>query len=260
MPLKLSIVIPAHNEEDGIGATILKVHHTMENASIEHEILVVNDHSSDRTGTVLDELAGDLQQLRWITNEDPPGFGYAVRAGLNSFTGDAVCIVMGDSSDDPDDIVTYFRKLEEGYDCVFGTRFCREACVVDYPRHKLVINRFANTFIQIVFGLRYNDVTNAFKCYRRRVIEGISPLLSRQFNLTVELPLKSIVRGFTYTVVPTNWYNRTTGVSKLKIKEMGSRYLFIVLYVWLERSLSRGDYLHRVQEQTDGSTTSTLPG
>jgi len=243
LPLKLSIVIPAHNEQDGIRHTVCKAHEALVAASIEHEIVVVDDHSTDSTGEVLRALATEIPQLRLIINNAAPGFGYAIRAGLRSFSGDAVCIVMADSSDDPDDIVTYYRCLEEGCECVFGTRFCRGSRVIDYPLHKLLINRVANMFIQTMFGIRYNDVTNAFKCYRREVIQGISPILSCQFNLTVELPLKAIVRGYSYTVVPINWYNRTTGISKLRIKEMGSRYLFIVLYIWLEKSLSRGDYV-----------------
>ena len=113
--------------------------------------------------------------------------------------------------------------------------------------HKLVINRIANWFIQLIFRMPYNDTTNAFKIYRREVIEGIQPILSQHFNLTVELPLKAIVRGYSYSVIPMRWYNRTTGVSKLKLKEMGSRYLFIVLYIWLEKHLSRGDY-HRSRQ------------
>jgi len=95
--------------------------------------------------------------------------------------------------------------------------------------------------------LRYSDVTNAFKIYSREVIEGVQPILSHHFNLTVELPLKAIVRGFSYTVIPLRWYNQTAGISKRKIKEMGSRYLFIILYIWLEKHLSRGDY-HRTRK------------
>jgi dolichol-phosphate mannosyltransferase len=114
--------------------------------------------------------------------------------------------------------------------------------VHDYPRLKLAINRLANWFIRVLFRHRYNDTTNAFKAYRRETIEAIQPLLSKHFNLTVEMPLKAIVRGHSYEVIPTNWTNRTSGEAKLAMKEMGSRYLFIVLYVWLEHTLSRGDY------------------
>jgi dolichol-phosphate mannosyltransferase len=172
------------------------------------------------------------------------GFGLAVRAGLDQCTGDAIAIMMADASDGPSDLVKYYAKLQEGYDCVFGSRFIPGASVVDYPFHKLILNRMANWFIRFIFGLDFGDTTNAFKCYRREVIEGISPLISSHFNLTVEMPLKAIVRGFSFAVVPISWTNRKTGISKLKIKEMGSRYLFIVLYIWLEKHLSRGDY-HR---------------
>jgi dolichol-phosphate mannosyltransferase len=136
----------------------------------------------------------------------------------------------------------YWRAIEGGYDCVFGTGFTRAAKIVDYPLVKLVMNRAANAFIAALFGIRYNDITNAFKCYCREVIAGIEPILSPHFNITVELPLKAIVRGYSWTVLPTNWYDRRHGASKFKIKEMGSRYLFIVLYVLIEKWLSRGDY------------------
>ena len=142
--------------------------------------------------------------------------------------------------------MVYYRTLKEGAECVFGSRFIKGAKVIDYPRHKLLLNRLANTFIRVLFGLDHNDITNAFKAYRREVIEGIYPLLSSHFNLTVEMPLKAIVRGYDYVKVPISWTNRKSGTSKLKIKEMGGRYLFIVLYCWLERKLARGDY-HRTQ-------------
>lgn len=240
----LSLVIPAHNEADGIAPTVRAFAGRLRGDAIPFEIVVVDDHSTDGTGGVLEGLREELPELRRIENPRSGGFGHAVLAGLETFRGDAVCIVMADASDDPADVITYYQTLSQGYDCVFGSRFVAGARVVDYPQHKLLMNRLANTFIRVLFGLRLNDTTNAFKCYRREVIAGCQPLLSKHFNLTVELPLKAIVRGYSYAVVPINWYNRTTGVSKLKIKEMGSRYLFIVLYVWLEKVLSRGDY-HR---------------
>jgi dolichol-phosphate mannosyltransferase len=240
--MKLSVIIPAHNEASGLQETVVALTSVLNAAAVPHEILIVNDHSSDSTANVLTRLANKFSTIRWVDNEQPGGYGYAVRTGLEQFRGDAVCIVMADASDDPHDVVRYYRLLEDGYDCAFGSRFMSQSRVVDYPRHKLLINRLANTFIRLLFGLPYNDVTNAFKCYRRDVIDGIQPILACHFNLTVELPLKAITRGYTYGVVPINWYNRTTGISKLKIKEMGSRYLFIVLYVLLEKLLSQGDY------------------
>ncbi|MEH1887480.1 glycosyltransferase [Nostoc sp.] len=238
----LSIVIPAYNEEDCIVPTIRTISRVLEQEKIDYEILVVNDNSKDNTEKLLQQINSENSKLRYVNNYYPNGFGFAVRCGLENFTGDAVAVVMADSSDAPEDMVSYYHKLQEGYDCVFGSRFIKGGKVIDYPSHKLIVNRLANLFIKILFGLKFNDTTNAFKIYRKDVIEGISPLVSHHFNLTVEMPLKAIVRGYSYTTIPITWRNRTTGVSKLKLKEMGSRYLFIVLYIWLEKHLSRGDY------------------
>ena len=238
----LSIVIPAYNEEDCIESTAHLISERLERDKIDYEILVVNDNSKDNTEAVLQKINQDNPRIRYINNYYPNGFGFAVRCGLENFSGDAVAVVMADNSDSPDNMVDYYYKLQEGYDCVFGSRFIKGGKVIDYPKHKLFVNRLANLFIQVLFGLKFNDTTNAFKIYRKEVIEGISPLLSHHFNLTVEMPLKAIVRGYSYMTIPITWRNRTTGISKLKLKEMGSRYLFIVLSIWLEKYLSRGDY------------------
>ena len=240
----LSIVIPAYNEEECITPTVNTITQFLEQKNISYEILIVNDNSRDNTENILQNLHSQNNRVRYINNYYPNGFGFAVRCGLENFQGDAVAIVMADGSDAPEDILSYYDKLREGYDCIFGSRFIKGGKVIDYPSHKLIVNRLANLFIQILFGLNFNDTTNAFKIYRREVIEGISPLISHHFNLTVELPLKSIARGYNIATVPITWRNRVAGVSKLKLKEMGSRYLFIVLYIWLEKHLSRGDY-HR---------------
>jgi dolichol-phosphate mannosyltransferase len=240
--MKLSVVIPAQNEEGSVGATVEGVVAALEREGIEYEVIVVDDGSEDRTAAVVEAIGGANGRVRCHPSHYEKGFGMAIRAGLDVFEGDAVVIAMADASDDPEDIVRYHRLLEEGWDCAFGSRFVPGARVRDYPRLKLAINRLANWFIRVLFRHQYNDTTNAFKGYRREVIETIQPLLSKHFNLTVEMPLKAIVRGHTYRVIPTSWTNRTSGEAKLAMKEMGSRYLFIVLYVWLEHTLSRGDY------------------
>ncbi len=241
----LSVVIPAHNEAGRIEATVRALADALTEAGIAFEILVVNDNSDDDTEAILKRLQAELSAVRYINSAPPNGFGFAVRAGLAAFAGDAVAIVMADQSDLPADLVRFYRTLQSGYDCVFGTRFGRGGRVVDYPLPKRLLNRLGNTFIQALFMMRYNDVTNAFKLYRRTVIAGVQPLLAHHFNLTVELPLKAIVRGYRYAVVPNSWMNRTEGVSKFRIREMGSRYLFIILYCYLEKLLSRNDYVGR---------------
>lgn len=240
--MKLSVLIPVYNEEGSIKQTIHALYNALVSNNIDHEIIVVNDNSSDTSEEVLQQLCKEIPTLNYYTNHGPNGFGYAVRYGLEKFNGDCVAIMMADLSDSPSDLVNFYNKMLEGYDCVFGTRWSKGGKVYDYPFIKRRINRVANRIVQICFGIRYNDCTNAFKLYRKETISGLKPFLSPHFNLTLELPLKAIVRGYSYAVVPNTWRNRKTGESKLKIREMGSRYFFILLYCMIEKFFSRGDF------------------
>lgn len=238
----LSVVIPAHNEEGHIEDTVKKIVSKLTENKIPYEIVVVNDNSKDNTEKILQRLQNEITNFTYVNNAPPNGFGFAVIRGLNNFSGEYVAVVMADCSDDPNDLVKFYKQIIQGYDCVFGTRFHRESKVVDYPVIKLLLNRLGNAFIQLLFMHPYNDFTNAFKMYRKSTIEGLRPFLSQHFNLTVELPLKAVIRGYSYTVVPNNWYNRKEGISKFKIRELGSRYMFIVLYCFLERLFLSKDY------------------
>jgi dolichol-phosphate mannosyltransferase len=240
--MKLSVIIPAHNEEGSVQSTVAGLTAELDPEGIDFELIVVDDASTDRTAAIVARMAEADPRVRCVQSPYRNGFGFAVRAGLEQFTGDAVAIVMADGSDNPKDLVAYYRLLLAGYDCAFGSRFVRGGRRDGYPLLKMVINRVVNTAIRLVFGHGYNDTTNAFKAYRREVIENIQPLISQHFNLTVEMPLKAIVRGHSYATVPITWTNRSAGDSKLRLTEMGSRYLFIVLYVFFEHHLSRGDY------------------
>ena len=238
----LSVIIPARDEEGCICSTIEHLDLELRLQKVPHEIIAVDDGSTDRTWALLQELQTRIPTLRPVQTKGLHGFGRAIACGLDHFKGDAAVIMMADESDDCRDVARYWQELNKGYDCVFGSRFVRGGGVIDYPFVKLKINRLANLFLRLLFRIKLNDTTNAFKAYRRPVVEGCRPLISPHFNLTVELPLKAIVRGYSWTVIPITWRNRRTGVPKLKIKEMGSRYLFICLYVWLEKYFSRGDY------------------
>lgn len=239
----LSIVIPCRDEEGCIASTVRHLNVELKVRGVPHEIIVVDDGSRDDSWAILQREASQLPELRPVRNPGPHGFGRAITRGLDAIKGDAVVIMMADESDDCRDVVRYWEKLNEGNDCVFGSRFIKGGGTIDYPPIKLFMNRMANTFVRFLFRHGLNDTTNAFKAYRKEVIDGIRPILSPHFNITVEMPLKAIVRGYGFTVIPITWYNRRHGVAKLKIKEMGSRYLFIVFYIWLEKYFSRGDYI-----------------
>ncbi len=242
-PLQLlSVVVPACNEEGCIASTVEHLHLELRLHNIPHEIVVVDDGSSDGTWEILQCLGQRIANLVPTQNSGDHGFGRAVIWGLNHARGDAIVIMMADESDDVRDVVQYWKLLNAGYDCVFGSRFMKGGGVIDYPSLKLFLNRIANKFLQLLFRIKHNDITNAFKAYRKTTIDGCRPLIASHYNLTVELPLKAVVRGYNWTSMPNTWRNRRTGQAKLKLREMGSRYLFICLYIWLEKHLSRGDY------------------
>jgi dolichol-phosphate mannosyltransferase len=258
--LKLSAVIPARNEEGILRRVVEELRDELRREAIPYEIVLINDNSTDRTPEIADKLALEDAGVVPLHRRGNPGFGRAIRDGLARATGDTVVIVMGDGSDDPKDVVAYHRKLEEGYDCVFGSRFIEGALVRDYPPHKLFVNRLANTFLRCLFLTRHNDITNAFKGFRRHVIEAVQPLIACHFNITIEIPLKAMIRGFSIATVPIRWYGREAGVSKLKIREMGRKYLFVALYVWLERRLLSDEVRPRKEPAAEGPARAPQPG
>ncbi|MCX5714270.1 MAG: glycosyltransferase family 2 protein [Candidatus Omnitrophica bacterium] len=243
--MRLSVVIPLRNEEDCVKTVVGNLTVALEKSGINYEVILVNDNSSDGTPGVLSGMRQLNPKLKIIDSRAPHGFGIAIRNGLEVISGDCVVIFMGDGSDDAEDVMKYYRKLSEGYDCVFGSRFIKGSRVSGYPRVKLLLNRLGNKFIQFLFLTNYNDVSNAFKGYRTEVIRMVEPLVSRYFNITVEIPLKAIVRGFSFAIVPINWNGRGSGVSKYKIKELSRKYFFSILFVWLEKMLLKEEIRYR---------------
>ena len=242
---KLSVIIPSRNEAENLPKCISEICEELIKHSIKHEILVIDDGSTDNTTEIINDLTNDFESVIYIKNKNDNGFGRAVRLGLEKFSGDAVAIMMADRSDSPRDLVKYWYVLNSGAECAFGSRFIQGSQIYDYPKFKLFMNRIVNTIIKYAFNIKCNDVTNAFKMYKREVIEGCKPFISPHFNLTVEIPLKAVIRGYSWEVVPISWKNRTKGVAKLKLREMGSRYFFIIAYLWLEKYFSRGDYFKK---------------
>ena len=240
--MKLSIIIPAKDEEGDIENTLFRFHNILKKNNVEHELLIINDHSVDSTLEILNSLKKKVKELRIINNSGKPGFGLAIRQGLENYSGDIVAIVMADGSDSPKDLINFYFKSVKNYTCVFGTRFSSGGSIKDYPVVKYIMNRFFNNLVRLIFRIKYDDITNAFKVYTREAIEGSKPFLSNHFNLTLELPLKIIIRGYKYKIIPNSWKNRQTGVSKMRIKEMGSRYMFILFYCLIEKLLTKDDY------------------
>jgi len=237
---RLSVVVPAYNEAAVIAGTLSPLIEHLDQQQIDYEIIVVNDASGDGTEAVLHRLEAAAPRLRHITNPGPHGYGCAVRCGLRHFTGDAVVVVMADGSDSPADVVAYFRKIQEGYDCAFGMRFGPGTRVIGYPWFKRLLNRAGNRLIAWLAGSDYTDFTNGFKCFHRDVIARIQPLVGAQFNLTVEMSIKAVLSGARFAVVPNSWIQRTEGESKFNVLSVSWVYLLTIAYCLIQHRLARG--------------------
>ncbi|GGY49433.1 glycosyltransferase family 2 protein [Parvularcula lutaonensis] len=237
--LFFSVVMPAYNEEAVIEKTLLDLTDYLDKEGFHYEVIVVDDGSADRTGAIVASVSEQRPQVRCVRNEGPGGFGFAIRKGLESYQGEAVVIVTADGADAPKDVAAYFRKIEEGFDACFGSRFSGGAVVKDYPKLKLLMNRASNMFLSLVLRRRYDDFTNGFKCYRREVIDAISPIVSGQFNITIELSVKTILGGWKYAVVPNDWSEREGGASSFNVVKLIRPYFVTLIYCMSESYIKR---------------------
>lgn len=243
-PALLSVVIPAYNEAAVIAPTLRALATALDAEGIAYELVVANDASTDATLEVVEALMAELQHLRHVTNPGPlHGYGHAVRTGLAAFRGDAVAVVMADGADSPADLVAYWRAIEAGADCAFGMRFGPQSDVRGYPAAKRFANRLGNRLIARLTGHDYTDFTNGFKCFRRHVVErAMQPLVCGDFNLTIEMALKAVLSGASYTVVPNSWVERAAGESKFRLLRLMRLYLVTLHYCLLDARLRRGGY------------------
>ena len=235
--MKVSIIIPVRNEELVIKKIINRLENELKNLS--YEIIFVNDFSTDNTSNVIEELIKTKDTFNFYENTKK-GLGGAIAEGINKSRGEAVCIMMSDLSDNIDDLKKYYNIIKnEEIDAVFGSRFIKGSKIIDYPKKKLILNRIFNLVTKLLFVSDYNDFTNAFKIYKKNSLLKTFPLVSESFNIFLELPLKIISRKMRYKIIPISWINRREGNSKFDIKELKAKYLFTLIYCWLEKILLR---------------------
>ncbi len=252
----LSIVIPAYNEEKNISACLAELRSVLVPLGIPYEAIVVNDNSRDETEAVIEaEMKEDLA-IRLVNRVPPGGFGRAIRSGLDAVRGEIVIVYMADLSDDAEDVVKYYRKIvDEGFDCVYGSRFVKGSVVKNYPRAKLLLNRLVNILIQWMFWTKNNDLTNAFKAYRTHVIQECGPYRASHFNLTLEMSLNPLIRRYRIAQLPINWSGRKWGTSNLRLTAMGRRYLATLLSLYVQQILISDDLLAERRSQENHRRT-----
>lgn len=233
----LNIIIPLRNEEENLNSIVNKFEKDLDLE--DYQVLLINDFSEDGTFAKA-KLITESKKNFFIHDNTKKGLGGAITLGIEKSDNKYTAIMMADSSDDIKDLKKYYQEIQSNnVDAVFGSRFLKESKVENYPITKLILNRVFNNFVRLIFLNKYNDFTNAFKIYKTQTLKSLSPLVSESFNIFLEIPLKVISRGYSFKIIPINWYNRKKGQSKFDIKELGSKYLFTLLYCFLEKILLR---------------------
>ena len=232
--MDLTILIPVKNEEDNINNLVNAISNKI---NLEYEILFIDDFSNDKTLKIIKDIKQKNKKIKLIENKKK-GLGESIKNGIKFSSGKYVVITMCDGSDDLDNIVEYYNVIKnKNLDAVFGSRFLKKSNVKNYPKHKLILNRIFNHFVRIIYLNYYNDYTNAFKIYKKELLISFFPIVSENFNVFLELPLKIVTRKYYYKIIPINWNGRKIGVSKFKIKEMSSMYIFTLFYCLFEKIL-----------------------
>ena len=231
----LSIIVPVRNESDNLEDLFNYFSNNLKN--INYEVLIINDFSVDDTLDYAKKLSIQKSQFKVFDNSRK-GLGGAINLGIKKSLGKSVAIMMADQSDDINDLIKYNDLMNSNsYDAILGSRFLKDSKVIDYPFQKLILNRIFNFIVSLIFWNKYKDYTNAFKIYKKEVLLEIMPLISESFNIFLEIPLKIISRKYNYKIITINWTGRKKGDSKFKIKELGSKYLFTLIYCFIEKNL-----------------------
>ena len=232
--MSLSIIIPCHNEEKIIFKTVAKI---KKKINFNHEIILIDDLSSDKTWNEMKKCKKKFNNISIFKNPYK-GLGSAISLGVKKSLKKYIVIFMSDLSDDINDMKKYHDIIsKKKIDAVFGSRFISGSKVYKYPLFKKILNRIFNNIVKILFISHYNDFTNAFKIYDKNIIKKLEPFVSENFNIFLELPLKIIGRGYKYETIPISWKNREKGNSKFNLKELGSKYLFTLIYCFFEKIL-----------------------
>ena len=231
----LSIIIPARNEADNLEDILKYFENNL--LKVDFEVLIINDFSNDNTLAKAEEIFKSNTRFK-IFNNQKKGLGGAINLGIEKANGVKIAIMMADMSDHMEDLIRYNNLIdEENIDAILGSRFIEESKIVDYPFQKLILNRLFNLLVSLIFWNRYNDYTNAFKIYKKEVLKDLMPLVSESFNIFLEIPLKVISRKYKYKIIPIRWTGRKKGKAKFKIKELRSKYLFTLIYCFIEKNL-----------------------
>lgn len=224
----ISVVIPCHNERMNIRPFVSRIVGLYE--EYLHEIILVDDNSTDDTAEVIRSLAGENPLVKGVFQTPPNGVGLALADGYRAASGKYVLSMDCDFAHLLPEMRDIFDEAAKGYDVVIGSRFSRHSVLLNYPFQKILANRGFHVIAQIVFRKRFRDLTNNLKLLKREVVDSLK-LVEPHFSVNAETGLQPLLMGFKVSEVPISWINRTPdmGVSSFRLAKVGGGYWRVLL-------------------------------
>jgi glycosyltransferase involved in cell wall biosynthesis len=224
---RLTIVIPAHHEEDTIGGTLRALH---AGVHIPFQAVVVYDLDEDPTVAAVQAGIGEWPEAHLLKNTFGRGALGAIRTGLEAAETELVVVFMADLSDDPEVVNAMVVEADRGADVVSASRYMKGGSQSGGPRLKSLLSRLAGQSLHMLTRIPTHDPTNSFRLYRADLIRAFSIESRGGFEVGLELTVKAYLAGRKVAEVPASWQDRTSGESKFQLGKWLPLYLHWYLY------------------------------
>ncbi|MBZ5583225.1 MAG: glycosyltransferase [Acidobacteriia bacterium] len=237
----VSFVAPCHNEEMNVPRLVESLLGFY--GPYVHEIVIVNDNSTDRTAEVTREIAAREPRVKLVDRRPPNGVGRALRDGYAAATGRYILTMDSDFVQILPEFRDLFDAVAAGRDGAIGSRFSHESLLINYPFFKILCNRGFHLLARVLLKRSLRDISNNLKLYRAEILKNLR-LEQDHFAANVETGLKPLLAGYDIEEVPISWINREhdMGSSSFRIIHVGPNYLQALMSIGsrrLHRALAR---------------------
>ncbi|NMB83261.1 MAG: glycosyltransferase [Ignavibacteria bacterium] len=231
---RVSIVIPLYNEEDALRPLYAELKKAFKNYSTDYELVFVDDGSTDKSLSIIKELARTDNRIKFISFRANYGKSAALQMGFKHSTGDAIVTMDADLQDDPSEIQNLLRKLEEGYDLVSGWKKKRYD-----PFIKKISSRFFNFVTRVLTRIKIHDFNCGLKAYRKDVVHSINVY----GELHRYIPVLAKWRGFSISEIVVKHHPRRYGKTKFGISRFFKGFIDLITVIFTTRYVKRPMHL-----------------